>query len=87
MNTSMTAVTGWTLRYHPTSDSNNVTEESPDANTNEVTLTGLNKGTSYTVSVAARNSAGMGPFTEETTSTLIDRKLFCREGKFVCSYT
>ena len=70
----MTPVTGWTLRYHPTDDSNDVTMRSHDAGTNEVELTGLSKGTSYTVSVAARNTAGIGPFADETRLTLIDRK-------------
>ena len=73
-DSSMTPVTGWTLRYHPTDDSNDVTMRSHDANTNEDVLTGLSKGTSYTVSVAASNTAGMGPFTEQTRSTLIDRE-------------
>ena len=73
-NSSITPVDGWTLRYHPTDDSNDVMMQSPDAGTNEVMLTGLSKGTSYTVSVAASNSAGMGPFTDETISTLVDCK-------------
>ena len=53
VNSTMTTVTGWTVRYHPISNSNDVTERSHDADTNEVMLTGLSKGTSYTVSVAA----------------------------------
>ena len=73
-DSSITPVDGWTLRYHPTDDSNDVMMQSPDAGTNEVMLTGLSKGTSYTVSVAASNSAGMGPFTDETISTPVDRK-------------
>ena len=74
IDSSMTPVTGWTLRYHPTVDSNDVMMQSPDAGTNEVELTRLSKGTSYTVSVAAGNTAGMGPFADETISTLVDRK-------------
>ena len=70
----MTPVDGWTLRYHPTDDSSDVMMQSHDAGTNEVMLTGLSKGTSYTVSVAASNTAGMGPFADETMSTLINRK-------------
>lgn len=70
----MTPVTNWTLQYHPTNDGSDVTMRSHDANTNEDELTGLSKGTSYTVSVAASNTAGMGPFGERVTSTLIDRK-------------
>ena len=70
----MTSVDGWTLRYHPTDDSSDVMMQSPDAGTNEVELTGLSKGTSYTVSVAASNTAGMGPFANETILTLVDRK-------------
>ena len=68
----MTAVTGWTITYR--SDSSDVMMESHDANSNGVELTGLNKGTSYTISVAANNSVGMGLFTTQTISTLIDRK-------------
>ena len=38
-------------------------------------LPGLDKGTSYTVSVAAINEAGMGPFSMEVTAeTAIHRK-------------
>ena len=70
----MTAVTGWTLQYHPTDDGSDVTMRSHDANINEDELTGLSKGTSYTVSVAASNTAGMGPFDEQAVRTLIDRK-------------
>ena len=70
-DSSMTAVTGWTLQYDDGSD---VTMRSHDANTNEDELTGLSKGTSYTVSVAANNSAGMGPFGEQVERTLIDRE-------------
>ena len=69
----MTAVTGWTVHYGIT-DSNDVTITSYNANDNEDKLTGLEKGTSYTVSVAASNSAGRGQFTTRTISTLIDRK-------------
>ena len=74
MNSSMTAVTGWTLCYNPTGSSDDVIMRSHDANINEYVLMGLDKGTSYTVSVAASNSAGMGPFTEEVESTMTDRK-------------
>jgi len=70
----MTAITSWTVRYHPTSDSSDVMETSHDANVNEDVLTGLNKRTSYTVSVAASNSAGMGQFDEESASTPADRE-------------
>ena len=73
-NSSMTAVTGWTLQYHPTNDGSDVTMRSHDADTNEDQLTGLSKGISYTISVAADNTAGMGPFGEQVESTLIDRK-------------
>ena len=73
-DSSMTPVDGWTLRYHPTDDSSDVMMQSPDAVTNEAELTGLSKGTSYIVSVAASNTAGMGPFTDETILTLVDRK-------------
>ena len=73
-DSSMTPVTNWTLQYHPTDDGSDVIMRSHDANTNEDELTGLSKGTSYTVSVAASNTAGMGPFGEQVTSTLIDRK-------------
>ena len=69
----MTAVTGWTVHYGIT-DSNDVTIASYNANDNGVELTRLEKGTSYTVSVAASNSAGIGQFTTRTISTLIDRK-------------
>ena len=70
----MTPVTGWTVGYHPTGSSDDVIMRSYDANVNEDVLMGLDKGTSYTVLVAASNSAGMGPFTEEVSSTMIDRK-------------
>ena len=70
----MTTITGWTVRYYPTGDSSDVMEESPDADDNEYVLTGLRKRTSYTVSVAASNSAGMGPFTEQSASTPADRE-------------
>ena len=70
----MTPVTGWTVCYHPTGGSDDVMMRSHDVNVNEDVLIGLDKGTSYTVLVAASNSAGMGPFTEEVTSTMIDRK-------------
>ena len=70
----MTAITGWTVRFHPTGDSSDIMETSHDANVNEYVLTGLSKGTSYTVSVAASNSAGMGPFTEQTESISVDRE-------------
>ena len=69
----MTAITVWTVCYRRTGSSD-VTMGSHDANVMEYVLMGLNKGTPYTVSVAASNSAGMGPFTEEVESTLIDRK-------------
>ena len=70
----MTAVTGWTVRYRRTGSSDDFTMGSHDANVMEYVLTGLDKGTSYIVSVAASNSADMGPFTEKMESTLIDRK-------------
>lgn len=70
----MTAVTGWTVHYYPTGSSSDVKIIPRDANVNEYVLTGLDKGTSYTVSVAANNSAGRGQFTEEVESTVIDRK-------------
>ena len=73
-NSSMTAVTGWTLQYNPTDDGSDVTMRSHDANTNEDDLTGLSKGTSYTVSVATNNTAGMGPFGEQVGRTLTDRE-------------
>ena len=69
----MTAVTNWTVHYGIT-DSNDVTITSYNAGDNGDELTGLEKGTSYTVSVAATNSAGSGQFTIRTISTLIDRK-------------
>lgn len=71
---SMTAVTGWTLDYHPTSSSNDVTRLVFDVDDTGYVLMGLDKGTSYTVRVATSNSTGIGPFTEEMISTLIDRK-------------
>ena len=71
---SMTEITGWTVRYYPTGDSSDIMEELRGANDNGYVLTGLSKGTSYTVSVAASNSAGMGPFTEQTKSTSVDRE-------------
>ena len=70
----MTAIAAWTVRYHPTGSSDDVIMRSHDANVNEDVLMGLDKGTSYTVLVAASNSAGIGPFTEEVASTMIDRK-------------
>ena len=73
-DSSMTPVDGWTLRYHPTDDSNDVMMRLHDADTNEVELTGLSKGTSYTILVATSNTAGMGPFADETILTLINRK-------------
>ena len=69
----MTAITGWTVHYYPTGSSD-VIMRSHDANVNEYVLMGLDKGTPYTVSVAASNTAGRGPFAEEVESTLIDRK-------------
>ena len=73
IDVSMTAVTGWTVNYQR-GDSNDVMMESHDANRNGVVLTGLNKGTSYTISVAASNTAGMGTFTTQTETTQTDRK-------------
>ena len=70
----MTAVTVWTVYYHPTGSSDDVIMRSHYANVIEYVLMGLDKGTSYTVSVAVNNSAGMGPFTEDIESTLVDRK-------------
>ena len=70
----MTAITNWTVRYYPTGDSSDVMEGSHGANDDEYVLTGLSKGTSYTVSVAAINSAGMGPFAEQTVPTPADRE-------------
>ena len=75
MQPSMISVTSWTVHYGIT-DSNDVTITSYNADDNGVELTGLEKGTSYTVSVAASYSAGRGQFTTRTISTLIDRK--CR---------
>ena len=69
----MTAVTGWTVHYEIT-NSNDVTITSYNADDNGDKVTGLEKGTSYTVSVAASNSGGIGQFTTRTISTLIDRK-------------
>ena len=74
ITSSMTAITVWTVRYRRTGSSDGFTMGSHDANVMEYVLMGLNKGTPYTVSVAASNSAGMGPFTEEVESTLIDCK-------------
>ena len=74
----MTPITGWTVRYYPTDNSSDVTLRSHDANTNYDVITGLNKGTSYVVSVAASNSAGLGRFDAEIVSTLIDGKYFKR---------
>ena len=71
---SMTAVTSWTVQYHRTDSDDDVMMQSRDGNDDEYELTGLDKGTSYTVSVAASNSAGMGPFTDRVVMTLIDRK-------------
>ena len=70
----MTAVTKWTLDYHPTSSSNDVTREIFDAVHTGYVLTGLNRGTSYTVQVAANNSIGMSSFTNQMESTLVDCK-------------
>ena len=68
---SMTSVTNWTLFYyhHGSSD---ITSRSHDADSMGDILTGLDKGTSYVVSVAASNTAGMGPFGDNTATTLID---------------
>ena len=74
---SMTAVTSWTIQYHCTDSDDDVMMQSHDADgVNEYELTGLDKGTSYTVLVAASNSAGMGPFTNQMVMTLIDRKRY-----------
>jgi len=69
----MSVVTGWTVHYRR-SDSSNVMTTSHNVNVNNDVLMGLDKGTSYIVSVAASNSAGMGPFTNKTITTLIDCK-------------
>ena len=69
----MTAITGWTVHYEIT-DSNDVIITPYNADDNGDEITGLEKGTSYTISVAASNSAGRGQFTTRTISTLIDRK-------------
>ena len=60
--------------------SNNVTNRSHDADSMGDTLTGLDKGTSYVILVAASNTAGMGPFGDSTATMLIDGEwcfLFC----------
>jgi len=69
----MTPVMEWTLRYRRT-DSSDVTVSPHPANSTSEVLSGLEKGTSYDVMVAASNSAGMGDFTTETERTLVDRK-------------
>ena len=74
ITSNMTAVTGWTLRYHPTSSSNDVTRQIFDADDSGYVLMGLDRGTSYTVQVAANNSIGMSSFTNQMESTLVDRK-------------
>ena len=72
---SMTAVTGWTIQYHRTDSDDDVMIQSHDADgVNEYELTVLDKGTLYTVSVAANNSAGMGSFTNRMVMTLVDGK-------------
>ena len=73
ITSNMTAVTGWTLRYHRTG-SNDVIMRSHDADDTSYLIMGLEKGTSYTVSVTVNNYAGVGPFTVQMVSTLIDRK-------------
>jgi len=69
----MSAVTGWTVHYRR-SDSSSVMIRPHNANVTNDVLMGLDKGTSYIVSVAANNTAGMGPFTNQTITTLIDCK-------------
>jgi len=73
----MTPVTEWTLRYRRTDSSDNptISSNSPySANIMSEVLSGLEKGTSYDVMVAASNSAGMGNFTTQTERTQVDRK-------------
>ena len=79
----MTAVTGWTVHYGITNN-NDVTITSYNADDNGDELTGLEKGTFYTVSVAASNSAGRGQFTTRAISTLTDRK--CRKYVTLSAY-
>ena len=69
----MAELTGWIIMYNPT-DTNVGMMNSCDANSSETYLKGLEKGTSYTISVAAKNPNGIGSFTTKTISTLIDRK-------------
>ena len=72
INFTMTSVTNWTLLYHRHGNSDNITNRSHDADSMGDILTGLDKGTSYVVLVAASNTAGMGPFANSTATTLID---------------
>lgn len=74
LSPSMTALTGWTIHYSRSDSSSNVTTDLYNANINSIVLTGLDEGTSYTISVAANNNAGMGSFTNEMISTLINCK-------------
>ena len=73
----MTPVTRWTLRYRLTGSSDDLTispSSLHSADSRGEVLTGLEKGKSYDVMVAANNSAGMGDVTTEMETTLVDRK-------------
>ncbi|XP_065888354.1 cell adhesion molecule DSCAM-like isoform X3 [Dysidea avara] len=71
----MTPVTRWTLRYRLTGSSDDLTispSSLHSADSRGEVLTGLEKGKSYDVMVAANNSAGMGDVTTEMETTLVD---------------